>query len=228
MKYLVINDISYLIKKRKKILLAIFLVPLILLLVNIATSITFVNRVNLCMGTNWIDFEQSNIIEFIMLIFNLSAYIFLIVDIYVKDIAYQLDNIFLRIKPSKWLLKKSLVFITITFILKLIQYVILFLAVVFLEKNAEFNNIIKLLFSDFIYIIFIQFLFIIIYVISACISKIKFIPYFIFAFLMAIIPKNIYGLSDNQILGIILINIIFLFLLTIIFKLFNKKIIENV
>ncbi len=228
MKYLMINDISYLIKKRKKILLALFLVPLILLLINIAAKITFVNRVNLCMGTNWIGFNQSSILQFIMLLFNLSIYIFLIVDIYVKDIAYQLDNIFLRIKPSKWLLKKSIVFINITFILKLTQYVILFLAVVLLGKSANFNSALRLLFSDFIYIIFIQFLFIIIYVISACTSKMKFIPYFVFAFLMAIIPKNIYGLSNNQILGMILINIIFLFLLTIIFKLFNKKIIENV
>ena len=133
MKYLFMSDIEFLLKKRKKILIALIFIPLLVMLINIKSSFTIVDNLNNCLGTN-INIKTSSILEFIMFLFNIAIYLFLIVEFYVKDISYQLDNIFLRISPLKWLFKKNIVFLLITLIIKLLQYFVFILFLIMIKN----------------------------------------------------------------------------------------------
>lgn len=228
MKYIYMNDIEYLIKKRKKVLLLLLLVPVIVMLINVNSKMSSLEILNNCMGTS-LNLKDGNVLEIIMFLFNVVIFLFLIVDLYIKDVAYQLDNIFLRIFPSKWFVKKSVVFIFLIFIIKFFQYFFL-LALMFLitGKNINVELIIKLMLLDFLYIIFFQFLFIFTYVISLIFRKFRLIFYFFFLIIIILLPKNIYELNNNQIYILILLALLFLYLFYYLFKNYNKKIIESI
>lgn len=230
MKYLYINDISYLLKKRIKMLIPLFFLPIIVMLININVPMKITSYINSCMGTNMAyHIDELILIEALMFLFNIFVYIFLIADIYVKDISYQLDNIFLRMKAAKWILKKNIVFILLTVLLKFLQYVLILTTLLIFKNDNVFTfSVFNLFFKDLFYTIFVQFLFISIYIISSSIKKNKLVPYIIFCIIMIFIPKNIYKLNfnNNIIIGISLI-IIFI-VLQIVFKKYNKRIIENV
>lgn len=227
MKYIYLNDIEYLIKKRKKLLIAMLLIPLLIMLINIKSSFSLVERLVNAMGTNWISFNESNMLEFIMYLFNISIYVFLIVDIYVKDIAYGLDNIFLRIHPKKWFLKKSIIFISLVLILKLLQYGVLIFTILLLNE-VSYIGIFKLITYDFIYVVFIDFLFITAYIVSATLNKNKIIPFGLFLVIIILMPKNIYNLKEFEIGIMFLTLILCLGFSTYLFNFFNKNIIQNI
>lgn len=230
MKYLYINDISFLIRKQRKILIPLLFLPIIVLLININVPMDVVNHLNGAMGTNLAQkINEMNLIEILMFLFNIFCYIFLIAEVYVKDISYQLDNILLRMKASKWILKKNVVFILLTILLKFLQYGLILTTLLIFKNNNIFTfSVFNLFLKDLSYTLFVQFLFITIYVISSSIKKNKIIPYLIFCSIAIFIPKNIYKLTFNNIIYLGIIIVILLIILQIIFKKYNKKIIENV
>ena len=230
MKYLYINDVSYLIRKQGKILIPLLLFPVIVMLINVTVSMPVVDHLNGCMGTNLVDkIAELNLVEALMFLFNMFSYIFLIAEVYVKDISYQLDNIFLRMKPLNWITKKNIVFIILTTLIKIFQYVLLLITLFIFKKSNIFSiPVFSLITKDLVYTIFIQFLFISIYVTSSLIKKNKVIPYIIFCSILVFIPKNIYKLNFNEVIFLSIIIIILLVILQIIFKKYNKKIIEYI
>lgn len=230
MKYLYVNDIKYLLKKRIKMLLLLFLLPSIIMIINIDTLVPAIDHINMCMGTNITNnLNKNGMIDMIMFLFNIFIYIFFIADIYVKDIAYQLDNIFLRMKASKWIIRKNIVFTILTILMKIIQYVFIIITLlIFRQTNIFTISVLELIIKDLFYTISIQFLFITIYIISSLIRKSKAVPYLIFMIIMVIIPKSIYKLSFNNIMFLGLMIIMIFIILQFIFKGYNKKIIENI
>ena len=228
MKYLYMNDIEYLIRKRKKVLIALLLIPIIVMLINVNSKMSLLEIINNSMGTN-LNLNDSNILELIMFLFNNAIYLFLVIDIYIKDIAYQLDNIFLRILPSRWLLRKNIIFISIILIIKVLQYFV-FLFALFLLTNQNVSNIIiyKLIFSEFIYVIFIQYLFLFTYISTLVLKKIKVVPCFLFLVVIILLPKSIYELKNNQLCILFILLLLFLYLSYRLFKYHSKKIIEKV
>ena len=110
MKYLFYNDISYLIHNKIKIILLVLILPICSLLLNISSDISIIEILMKSMGTN-LSLDYSGIVEVIMYIFNLSWFLYLISEIYTKDLTDNLENIFLRIKPIKYIVKKNLYFI---------------------------------------------------------------------------------------------------------------------
>ncbi len=230
MKYIYINDISYLLKKHIKILLVLFLVPVITMLINIKGLEPAIEHINMCMGTDLINkLSDNDILVVLMFILNIFVYIFFIADIYVKDISYQLDNIFLRMKALSWIIRKNTVFVLLTILMKVIQYILIIIALLIYKKSDIFTlSILELIVKDLFYTISVQFLFITIYIISSLVRKNKVIPYLIFMVIMVVIPKNIYNLSYNNIIFLGLSLVIIFIILGIIFKKYNKKIIENI
>ena len=227
MKYLFMSDIEFLLKKRKKILIALIFIPLLVMLINIKSSFTIVDNLNNCLGTN-INIKTSSILEFIMFLFNIAIYLFLIVEFYVKDISYQLDNIFLRISTLKWLFKKNIVFLLITLIIKLLQYFVFILFLIMIKNEMVNIDVFKLIVLDFIYIIFLQYTFIFTYIITLFLNKLRLVPYCLFIVLMFFIPKNIYHLKLSQICCFCLMLAFILCLSFYLFKYHSKKIIENI
>jgi len=225
MKYILLNDLEYLIHKKYKLLFVLFLFSILYIFINILNEMTGIELINQSLGTH-INQETANLFSYIEFAFNIVVFLFIVIDIYVKDVEYQLDNFFLRLSPIKWYLKKTIIFILTILLIKFIQYFLIYITVNIASSGVEIHNFIKLLFSDYIYIISMQFIFLLIYMLVLLIFNNRLTSILIYIILLLMLPKDIYGLGNNLIylmLTIIIINAILLY----IFKKYNKNIIEN-
>lgn len=227
MKYMIYNDIDYLIRKRKTILLLVLLIPLVSIFIAAFASATPNEIIIYSLGLS-VNTKNIGVIELIMYLFNVSLFIFLVADLYIKDVAYQLDNIFLRTRPAKWFVKKTILFMICVLFMKLIEYLGIFIFFV-IVKNVNIINqdFIKIFFCDYLYILLIQYLFLLIYIISIYLSKHKWVCLLLFVVAMIFIPKNIFSLRNDLliILGAIFGVQIIIYLM---FRISSKKIIESV
>ncbi len=227
MKYLFYNDISYLIHNKIKIILLVLILPICSLLLNISSDISIIEILMKSMGTN-LSLDYSGIVEVIMYIFNLSWFLYLISEIYTKDLTDNLENIFLRIKPIKYIVKKNLYFIIITVFIKAIQY-ILMIGILMISKNQTVIDyeLFKLIVVDTGYILLIQYIFLFFYLIYILLGKkISFLITTIII-LIAIVPKNVWSICNYFyliFLSLILINI----LICWVFSKYSKSIIEKI
>lgn len=225
MKYLILNDIEYLIHKKWKIILILLFIPFIFFLININTSLSGIQIIHHSMGTNF-DVNNYSLMELIIFVFNITISLFIVIDIYSKDIDGQLDNIFLRIKPEKWYLKKSICFCISILFIKIVQYLFISLFLILFGKNILINELIGIFFSEYIYVIFIQYLFLLLYFISILIFKTTIPSIIIFLFFFVFIPKSIVCMLEYGFYAIIIIIIINIINAKIL-QLKNKKIIEK-
>lgn len=227
MRYIFYNDLEYIIRKRKKILLLLLLIPVGNLFINVAANGNSIDIITYCLGLN-VNLKSFSAIELIMYLFNISLFIFLVADLYIKDVAYQLDNIFLRIRPEKWFVKKTILFMICMFFMKLVEYLGVFIFYALVKNDNVFGaTFIKLFISDYLYVILIQYLFLLVYVISIYLSKHKWVSVLLFVVVMIFIPKSIFSLRNSllMILGITLGVLVIIYLM---FKFNSKKIIESV
>lgn len=227
MKYMIYNDIDYLIRKRKTILLLVLLIPLVSIFIAAFASATPNEIIIYSLGLS-VNTKNIGVIELIMYLFNVSLFIFLVADLYIKDVAYQLDNIFLRTRPAKWFVKKTILFMICVLFMKLIEYLGIFIFFVILKNvNVINQDFIKIFFCDYLYILLIQYLFLLIYIISIYLSKHKWVCFLLFVVAMIFIPKNIFSLRNDLliILGAIFGVQIIIYLM---FRISSKKIIESV
>lgn len=226
MKYLIYNDVFHFIRKRKLLILLIFLLPLLPVLLSINSQISLLDILFVSTGTNF-DIDNFNILQLLMLLFNSFAFLYLTIDMFVKDLDDNLENIFLRIKPKKYIMLKSVFLMFFTFLLKLFQY-ILIIVITSLIKGINLDiNVILLFFVDFTYLLLIQLGFLLIYIIFIILKKnIYFLTFMIFLSLF-IVPKNIW--QTQKFIIIIVLLIIFLnILIKLIFSKKAKKLIENI
>lgn len=224
MKYVIYNDIDYIFKNKKKLISLLFILSIISILILIQSRDTIFDILTVGLGLN-LKLKESGTMEIIMYLLNLFFFLYLIVDIYIKDITYNIDNIFLRIKPLKYIIYKNIGFILITFLIKMLQYILCILLGIIMNKEFSMN-IIDLYFTDYIYILIFQYLFMILYYIYIIMKKNVYVLLIGSLVMIGLIPKNIWKMNSN--LGYILI--IFLLIQIIIYVLFSKKnksIIEN-
>lgn len=224
---MIYNDIDYLIRKRKTILLLVLLIPLVSIFIAAFASATPNEIIIYSLGLS-VNTKNIGVIELIMYLFNVSLFIFLVADLYIKDVAYQLDNIFLRTRPAKWFVKKTILFMICVLFMKLIEYLGIFIFFVILKNvNVINQDFIKIFFCDYLYILLIQYLFLLIYIISIYLSKHKWVCFLLFVVAMIFIPKNIFSLRNDLliILGAIFGVQIIIYLM---FRISSKKIIESV
>ena len=190
MKYLLYSDIEHLLKKRKTLIIFFIISPLIIALININLPISFIEMVNMNIGTNIR--SESGILEIIMYLLNISTIIYIITDLFIRDIKYQLDNIFLRKNLFVWFWEKVILFILILIIIKLFQYLNLTLAIILFTNQAFDISIFGVIITDLIYVILVGFVFLLTYVMSLVYKKIKvFLIFFLLIFII-VLPKSIY------------------------------------
>lgn len=225
MKYILYNDFDHILKNLKK-LIPLFLIPLIVLLINASNQLTGFETFNYFMGTN-LKISTQSVIELIMYLFNVIVYIYLIINIYSKDIEYQLDNIFLRMQPTKWFINKTILFLAYIFFIRMMQYLLSILVLAIFNNEIEIMQFVKLFFTDYVYISILQQLCLLIYIGNIIVFRANSFVILIFALLLIIIPKNIWSLSFSLVfllLALILICVINL----LIVKKHSKRLIQNV
>lgn len=222
MKYLFLNDIHYLFNKEKLLFLCIISCLLIGNIVSINSEASLFEILTRSMGTN-ISLENFDIIAFIMYLLNIVFFLYLIVRIYVKDLNDNLESVFLRVNPSKYIINKNVCFIVFSCLIKIIQYLI---SIIIINKMISFE-IISVFISDVIYILVIQFAFLLFYLFYILLNKNIIYLVVQVAIFMLVIPKNIYSIFNYSIyyvFGLLLI-------LILIYLIFNKKcksLLENV
>ena len=155
MKYLFVSDIEYLIHKRKKIILIfMFMVGMSTLLGDVSSS-SFQSFIGAALGTT-LDLREYGILELLMYLLNVSIFLFIMVDIYIKDFCYNLDNLFLRTNPVRWFLKKSISFILFMFMLKLLEYALVFiLANIVYFGPSNIYEFMHLILKDTLFLVFL-------------------------------------------------------------------------
>lgn len=226
MKYLLFNDINYLIRKRGKLLLLLFFVPFIFVLLNMNNQLSTEKIIIKTMGINF-DVKSFSLTELIMFMFSITISLFIIIDVYIKDIEYQLENIFLRMNSLKWYLRKSICFSIFMFILKISQYLLVILFMLLYGKEVVFFDIISICLNEWIYLLFIQYIFLLLYILSMFFVKNRLIAILLFLVIFLFLPKNIISVSnynEHIFLVIIMIHII----ISYIFERWNKQLIERV
>lgn len=225
MKYLLYNDVSYLLNKKRILIITIFIVPLLLLLININASSSMIDTIMSCTGTN-LNLESIDIIHLIMYLFNVFSFIYLIVDIYIKDLNKNLENIFLRMSPIEYIVKKNLFFVISISIIKLIQYCIMILFLMTFGQ-ASFNiDIFQLAMMDIIYILLIQYIFLLLYICFILMKKNIIFLSIMSIILLAIFPKCVWETRMYVILMIAVIVLVHI-MINLIFLKKSKMIIEN-
>lgn len=226
MKYLFHNDISYLVRKKRIILISVLFLPLLILLLNLGTQYNINDIIMLCTGTN-LEINTIDIIQLLMYLFNLYSFIYLMVDIYMKDLNDNLENIFLRMKPWEYIVKKNIYFTITIILIKVLQYSIMFIILILYGNSGTIGNTIPLLLTDAIYILFLQYLYLLIYLIYILLKKNICFLTAMSILLILLIPKNIWSIS-NYILYVILLIIIIQTIISLIFYKKSKRIIEYI
>ena len=226
MKYLFHNDISYLVRKKRIILISVLFLPLLILLLNLGTQYNINDIIMLCTGTN-LEINTIDIIQLLMYLFNLYSFIYLMVDIYMKDLNDNLENIFLRMKPWEYIVKKNIYFTITIILIKVLQYSIMFIILILYGNSGTISNTIFLLLTDAIYILFSQYLYLLIYLIYILLKKNICFLTAMSILLILLIPKNIWSIS-NYILYVILLIIIIQTIISLIFYKKSKRIIEYI
>lgn len=222
-KYVLLNDVSYLLHKRKNILILLFL-PILAIILNSTANVSGIEIFNLSMGTN-VSLDNYNVMEILVYVFTICFNVFLIVDVYIKDIEYQLEFIFLRTNAVKWFCKKSFVFMVMIFVIRLIQY-LLAITVLTLNGHQILLDYLYLFIADYIYIILLQYLFLTLYMIGNTLGYNKFLMIGIYLIIFSFIPKSI--MMMEQYIYLVIGIIVFLILINIfIIRKFNKRIIQN-
>ena len=109
MKYIMCNDINYLFKYKKKIIILYIFLSLMSVSINMNSSVSIENIIMLSFGSN-LRFDSIGVLEIVMYFFNLFLFLYLVTDVYIKDLLYNIDNLFLRIKPFNYIVIKNLFF----------------------------------------------------------------------------------------------------------------------
>lgn len=225
MKYLIHNDISYIIHKKRTILVLLWIVPLVILLLNINhSSITYAFQRS--MGLQ-LDIHNIDTVQLISYLFNVFGFIYLIVDIYLKDLNENLENIFLRMKPNHYILRKNICFIAIMIIIKMIQYMLMVCLFMVISKQSFDIQIIHFALTDIVYILLIQYLFLLIYLFYILLKKNMLFMLISIVILMIVFPKGIWNLHAYN-MCIVIVIILLQLIINRIFKTYSKRIIENI
>ena len=107
------------------------------------------NVLSIILGNNY-KVNESLYIELIMYIFNISIAVYLCFLLYIKDIRYNLDNIFLRVNPKCWIINKNLIFLIIMAFFKVFEYLLIMIIFFASNKNIDLCYMIFIMFKDYI------------------------------------------------------------------------------
>lgn len=213
MKYIIYSDLFYLFSKKKKILFFIFIFPIFMFLININSEISgFEEIIYFVLGVN-LD-QYSSIFEVILFLINVICILYINMDMFFKDLDYNMDNIFLRVNVRKWYILKLFTISIFISIMKCILYSLLMIIYsIFYKYNYNINiiNILLILAKDTIYNFIMFQMFCIILSLVLIIKKNKVYSIIIFSILLFILPHNINRINVFMIilgLSLIIINYI--------------------
>ena len=212
MRYVIYNDFFKFLYKNIKLLFYILFIFLVFLLEKIIGYELDTQLFIDCMGLN-LDF-LGNYLANLSFFLNVLFFSYLAIFLFTNDMQNNIENIFLRIKPNKYLNIKYFSIICITSLIKVVTYL---LALCFyLVNHSNINDIIILFVKDFIYITSIQYFILSLYMFSKKSMLLSITLLFIIVIIINILGFNIPSIDLRV-----------LFLVAIIFNLIIKCFFRN-
>lgn len=156
MKYIFMNDVNLIINKYKKV----FIFYVVLLLLYLWVNMTVDNQMNINLFLSALGLNctlDSNLLSLIMYILNICMIMIIPLILLINDLEH-MENIFLRLKLKKWMIFKTMSILLITFIYKVLIYILILL----FSKNYV---ILSYFVNDYLFSITIQLFFILFYLI---------------------------------------------------------------
>lgn len=155
MKYIIISDLKYMIKKNYKYLLTLIIIPAFILIVIIFNyDINSEEMLITSMGLNIEDYFPVSTMLFCI---NIIIQIYFALSFYINDLMRKKDNLFLRISTCKWCFNKEIVLFLLLATIKIIQYALLiFIICLKINSNFIFKNIMNLLMTDILFTSILQ------------------------------------------------------------------------
>lgn len=143
MKYLFFNDIKNVFKDK-----SLKVICITLLLEFVFQFFLFDNNlINLLLGRNF-----NNIRYFISTLFfllNILLFTYVSLNVYLNDITYNVDHIFLRIKPVKFIVEKVLIILLSVFALRAFEYILLLPTII--NNSYSMTSIIEYYLKDILF-----------------------------------------------------------------------------
>lgn len=124
-KYIMISDFKHILKKKKLLIAYFIIIAALYIFSNYVLKIKSIEKLYYIFGGN-ISNENFNIIKLSALIFNLLFYSILTIELFIKDIKYNPEILFLRTSFNKWLISKIKNIILITISIKIISYILIY------------------------------------------------------------------------------------------------------
>lgn len=165
MKYVLLDDIKHIIGKNKKIIFSYFVVLVLLLLGYMFLSYTGPEEIPTHVLGLDLNFNKFNWLEMLSYVLSLSIYIILSIKLFIKDMASNSENIFLRISKKKWVSYKLLSIICCTILYMLVCYFLIFV-LIYAVKNILLVNVVSLYLKNLIYMLTFEVVFLFIYCIA--------------------------------------------------------------
>lgn len=222
MKYIYLNDLNFVLRKKKNILILYFSVVLLYFVINVITSNNIsVDLIYDSLGLKC-EFKTSGWMKILIFCFSQTIYIYIALQIFYKDLKFGYDIIYTRIRPIKWFSYKLISIYSITTTLLCSIYI---LFNILLVLQGDLLNLSLYTFStNLVYILCIQTLVLLFVFISKILMI--FIPFLIFIYLFVImnIPTNILSLNLYMILIILLV---VNYIVLIFYKKFYMSVNEN-
>lgn len=221
MKYIILNDISFIINNRKKIVFSYFLIANIYFWYHVLIG-SFVD-IYLLYKTLSLDHNSNSgdWLETLMYVYSITIYIYIALSLLTKDLKNSAFNIFLRIDIRKWILFKIFSIHIISVLILTCMYVLVILPN---YMNLLSFNLYILLIKNILYIFVIQNVIIVLF---ALFSKFKMaVPFTMILILtnIFVFPTSVLGIDGIAILVLFFVTDIFLL---IIYKMLFVNIFEN-
>lgn len=223
-KYGLLSDLNYLFNEKRKLLLTYLIIIILLafstkILGFVAEDIFFAGM----LGYNF-SFDNS-IIETLSNLFSFSFIIYVTIILFNKDIVDLASNIFLRVKSTTWLKWKLINIAIITFILKIITFII-FTTIFHFIYNVNLHNLYHLFFIDYLYILIVEIIFIVLYLICKKCKIAAGIFIVLGIILFKYIPFKIISIS-KYFMFLIPIYIVLFIISIVVFKSIHNDVFEN-
>lgn len=177
MRYLLKNDFRFLFKSL--ILFTVILIVQILF----GSLISSDNVLNILLGRNY-----NGVIDILSILFyllNLLYFIYISLQLLIKDLTYNLDNVFFRIKPLKFIFEKLFFIVMVILFLRIIQYMLI---VPIFFRGETLKILIIMVLKDTLYYCALSFLSIFF---RQCYYKINYLYMICIACGIIVIPKSI-------------------------------------
>lgn len=193
MKFILLSDISYFFKSKKKIIFLYLLILFTYFLFNIIFKFPMDNKLFYKTLTLNCEFETADWMNIIMYLFSLSVYGYVALLLFTKDLKNGLYNIFLRMNSTKWILYKIISTSLISIIMLILAYLTIFIPFLISSISIEINIIFFA--KNLFFILLLQHISLLLFVVF---SKMKIIlPTIILLTLINInnIPTNIINMN---------------------------------